>query len=327
MLTLDDFIKKQSNLPIPGEDFLDLLNAIVLASKRISKNVNRAGLIGILGAAGAENVQGEEQQKLDVLADDEILKSLKECGKVASAASEENENIVVLNDNDKGKYVVTFDPLDGSSNIDVNVSIGTIFSVYNRITAVGKASEADFLRKGEEQLMAGYIIYGSSTMLVLTFKQGVTAFTLDPLTDDYTLSHENIQTPASGKIYSINEGNAHSFDPALKDYLEYCKSSGNDAGKAYSSRYIGSMVADIHRNLLKGGIFMYPSTKSSPEGKLRMLYECMPIALIAEQAGGMASSGMERILDIKIEHLHKRSPVYIGSKNMVNELLKRINKS
>lgn len=327
MLTLDDFIKKQINLPIPGEDFLDVLNAIVQASKRISKNVNRAGLIGILGAAGAENVQGEEQQKLDVLADNEILKSLKDCGKVASAASEENESIVVLNDNDKGKYVVTFDPLDGSSNIDVNISIGTIFSVYNRITPVGKASEADFLRKGDEQIMAGYIIYGSSTMLVLTFKQGVTAFTLDPLTEDYTLSHDTIQTPASGKIYSINEGNAHSFDPALKDYLDYCKSSNNDAGKAYSSRYIGSMVADIHRNLLKGGIFMYPSTKSSPEGKLRMLYECMPIALIAEQAGGMASSGKERILDIKIENLHKRSPVYIGSKTMVNELLRRINKS
>lgn len=324
MLTLKDFIQQQTNIRMDNGDAMTLLDAITGASKAISKNVNRAGLIDILGAAGAENVQGEEQQKLDVLADVEIMKWLKECGIVAAAASEENEEIVVLNDSETGKYLVTFDPLDGSSNIDVNVSIGTIFSVYTRTSNPGHVSEADFLRKGSEQVMAGYVIYGSSTMLVVTLGNGVNAFTLDPESQEYGLSHENITTPEAGKIYSLNEGNAGSFSPGLLDYLNYCKSKKNDLGKAYSARYIGSMVADIHRNLLKGGIFIYPATASSPDGKLRMLYECMPMALIYEQAGGKASAGRQDILEIEIRKLHQRSPIYIGSSKMVDEVLKRL---
>ena len=324
MTTLVDYINRNNNLPLPNEDAQTLMNALGYASLIISKNVNRAGLIDILGAAGAENVQGEEQQKLDVFADNEVMKAFRECGIVAAAASEENDDFVVLNDNEKGKYVVTFDPLDGSSNIDVNVSIGTIFSVYKRISETGNASEKDFLRKGSEQLLAGYVLYGSSTMLVFTFGDSVQGFTLDPETETYTLSHPNIKSPKGGKIYSINEGNASSFDQGILDYIDYCKSKENDIGKAYSARYIGSMVADIHRNLIKGGIFMYPGTASSPNGKLRMLYECQPMAMIYIAAGGSASSGKEDILDIKLGALHQRSPIFIGSRNMVDELLKRI---
>ena len=309
---------------MPNEDAQTLLNALSYASVIISKNVNRAGLIDILGAAGAENVQGEEQQKLDVFADNEVMKAFRECGIVAAAASEENDDFVVLNDNDKGKYVVTFDPLDGSSNIDVNVSIGTIFSVYERISKTGNASEEDFLRTGREQLLAGYVIYGSSTMLVFTFGDSVQGFTLDRDTESYGLSHPNITSPENGKIYSINEGNANSFDAGITDYIDYCKSGENNLSKPYSARYIGSMVADIHRNLIKGGIFMYPGTANAPNGKLRMLYECQPMAMIYEAAGGAASSGKEDILDIKLEALHQRSPVFIGSKNMVKELLRCI---
>lgn len=324
MQSLNDFFTSKNDLPAGNADVVTVLHAILLASKNISKNVNRAGLIDILGAAGAENVQGEEQQKLDVIADVELMNRLKDSGIVAAAASEENEEIVILNDSDKGKYVVTFDPLDGSSNIDVNVSIGTIFSIYERNSEIGNLSEKDFLRKGDEQVMAGYVIYGSSTMLVLTYGKGVNAFTLDPDSNEYALSHPSIKTPESGKIYSINEGNAFSFDHALNDYINYCKGSDNDLGKAYSARYIGSMVADIHRNLIKGGIFIYPATKSAPDGKLRMLYECMPMAFLAEQAGGIATSGKDRILDIILEKLHQRSPVIIGSKKMVNKLMEGI---
>ena len=321
---LNDFLSRQKDMRLPVEDAKELLQALTAASLNISKNVNRAGLIDILGAAGAENVQGEEQQKLDVLADKEILKFLSDCEKVCAAASEENEDMIVLND-ETGDYVVSFDPLDGSSNIDVNVSIGTIFSVYQRKSQKGQADKNDFLRRGKEQVMAGYIIYGSSTMLVLTTGNGVNAFTLDPDASRYALSHPDIKTPQNGKIYSLNEGNAYSFEEGLNEYLDYCKSADNNLGKAYSARYIGSMVADIHRNLIKGGLFIYPATSSSPNGKLRMLYECQPMAFILEEAGGKASSGTESILDIEITELHQRSPIYIGSANMVNDVLQRIN--
>jgi fructose-1,6-bisphosphatase I len=324
MIHLKDFIKSQKDLPLPAGDALKLLEAISKASKTISLNVNRAGLIDIIGAAGAENVQGEEQQKLDVYADNEVMNCFEETGLVAAAASEENEYIVVLNDDKNGKYVVSFDPLDGSSNIDVNVSIGTIFNVFKRKSEVGHVSEKDFMRKGREQLMAGYVIYGSSTMLVFTTGNGVNGFTLDPESKKYALSHPNIQTPESGRIYSINEGNAHSFDRGLTEYIDYCKSKENDKGKAYSGRYIGSMVADIHRNLIKGGIFIYPATASAPEGKLRLLYECQPMAYIYEQAGGIATSGAERIMDIPLKSLHQRSPVYMGSSKMIKEVMKKI---
>ena len=289
MLTLIEFIKSQPESNMPKQDAVRILEAICDASKIISKNVNRAGLIDIIGTAGEENVQGEEQQKLDVFADNELLKYFKKCGIVGAAASEENEEIVVLNDSEIGKYIVAFDPLDGSSNIDVNVSIGTIFNVFERTSPVGAISANDFLRKGDEQLMAGYVIYGSSTMLILTMGNGVQGFTLDPESNEFGLSHPNIKTTETGRIYSLNEGNAHSFDAGLLEYLEYCKSKENDTGKPYSSRYIGSMVADIHRNLIKGGIFIYPGTASSPSGKLRLLYECQAMAFVAEQARNTAT--------------------------------------
>lgn len=324
MVTLIDFIRSAKNLPLPEKDALGLLQALTGASAVISKNVNRAGLIDILGTAGAENVQGEEQQKLDVFADNELLKWFRKSELVAAAASEENEEIVVLNDNGKGRYVVAFDPLDGSSNIDVNVSIGTIFSVYVRSSEPGKVSVSDFLRKGSEQILAGYIIYGSSTMLVLTYGNGVNGFTLDPESGSFGLSHPDIKTPVIGKVYSLNEGNAQSFEPGLNEYINYCKSKDNDSGKPYSARYIGSMVADIHRNMIKGGIFIYPGTNSSPAGKLRLLYECFPMAFLAEQAGGLATSGKVRILEIGLQNLHQRSPVIIGSANMVKYLLSKL---
>ncbi len=326
MKYLEDFILEQTDSVIDSQDAKRIMKAITDASLNISRNVNRAGLIDILGAAGAENVQGEEQQKLDVIADQEVLKKLSDCDLISAAASEENEEMVVLND-DSGSYVVTFDPLDGSSNIDVNVSIGTIFSVYARKTEKGQASEKDFLRKGSEQLIAGYVIYGSSTMLVFTMGNGVHGFTLDPDSNKYALSHENIRTPENGKIYSLNEGNANSFSGGLNDYINWCKSTDNDLGKAYSARYIGSMVADIHRNLIKGGLFIYPATSSSPSGKLRMLYECQPMAYLLEEAGGSASSGKQRILDIELTELHQRCPVYVGSKNMVEKVVGYLNEN
>jgi len=324
MISLIDFIQKEENLPCDLQDISSLLVAVQQGCVEINDQVVRAGLLNILGKAGEENVQGEEQQKLDVFADDVLINAFRATGIVSAIASEENEDIVIFNDNPDGKYIVSFDPLDGSSNIDVNVSIGTIFSVYERKSINVEISEIDFLRSGRDQLMAGYVIYGSSTMLVLTTGNGVNFFTLDPDQGVFILSQSNVITPESGKIYSINEGNSNSFSNGLQAYISLCKSKQNDTGASMSARYIGSMVADVHRNLIKGGVFIYPDSKTQPNGKLRVLYECHPMSFIVEQAGGLAHTGKEHILDLETNKLHQRCPVYMGSKNMVQDVLTMI---
>jgi fructose-1,6-bisphosphatase I len=293
-----------------------------LAAKIINREVNRAGLANdILGAAGSENIQGEAQQKLDIYADNQMIYALKARGEVCAIASEENDDFVIF-DSDlskNGKYIVLFDPLDGSSNIDVNVSIGTIFSIFRRLDDSKPVGIEDFLQPGNKQVAAGYVIYGSSTMLVYTTGNGVNGFTLDPSIGTFCLSHPNIRMPENGKIYSINEGNFNQMQEGVKNYIRYCQEDDKASSRPYSGRYIGSLVADFHRNLLKGGIYIYPGTQKAPEGKLRLLYECNPLAMIAEQAGGKASTGTQRILDIQPDKLHQRVPFFVGSKNMVEQ--------
>lgn len=325
VITLGEFIiSRQGDFPYAKGELSSLLSAIRLAAKVVNREVNRAGLsIDILGSAHNHNIQGEEQQKLDVYADEQFMASLMARGEVCGMASEENENFISFDTPlaRSGKYVVLIDPLDGSSNIDVNVSIGTIFSVYRRISPIGQlASLEDFMQPGTEQVAAGYIIYGSSTMLVYSTGYGVHGFTLDPSIGTFFLSHPHIRIPELGCIYSVNEGNYMGFDSPVQDYINYCRSHDNDHEKPYSSRYIGSLVADFHRNLLKGGIYMYPATTKDPNGKLRLLYECNPLAFIAEQAGGAASTGYERILDINPRTLHQRVPFFVGSKDMVERI-------
>ncbi len=323
LITLEEFIiDRQSDFPFATGELSRLLSSIVLASKVVNREVNKAGLVDITGAVGTENVQGEQQQKLDVYADDVFMAALRAQGEVCGMASEEQDDFVEFSSEEPhpGKYVVMIDPLDGSSNIDVNVSIGTIFSIYRRVTAPGeKVSMKDFLQKGTEQVAAGYVIYGSSTMLVYTTGNGVNGFTLDPSLGTYYLSHPKMQTPKEGKIYSINEGNAAQFEPGVKEYITYCQS--DEDKKPYSARYIGSLVADFHRNLLKGGIYIYPSTTKAPNGKLRLLYECNPIAMLAEQAGGIATNGHQRVLEIEPTELHQRVPLFVGSQTMVEKAM------
>ena len=321
--TLNEFIiRRQANIPYAKGELSRLLHHIGIAAKVVNKKVNKAGLVDVLGTAGSENVQGEVQQKLDVFADMQFTTALKDSGECCGIASEENQAIITFDDDlaNDGKYIVTMDPLDGSSNIDVNVSIGTIFSIYKRLSPRGhKAEDRDFLQPGTNQIAAGYVIYGSSTMLVYTTGRGVNGFTLDPAIGEFCLSHPNIQTPEEGKIYSINEGNYANFPEGVKNYINYCKQKDNATNRPKTSRYIGSLVADFHRNLLKGGIFMYPPTDGAPTGKLRLLYECNPIAFLAEQANGKASDGKNRILDIAPESLHQRVPFFTGSRKMVEE--------
>lgn len=314
--TLSEFIvERQSDFPGASGDLSQLLTAFRLAAKIVSREANKAGLLAdILGAQGTENVQGEQQQKLDVYANDLFIRMMRTQGAVCAVASEENDDIVHFDNG--GKYVVTMDPLDGSSNIDVNVSIGTIFSIYKRISNGPKATLDDFLQPGSAQVAAGYIVYGSSTMLVYTTGHGVNGFTLDPSIGTFCLSHPNMTTPAEGKIYSINEGNYYDFSDDVRNYIDGCKK------QKMSARYIGSLVADFHRNLLKGGVYLYPGTAKSPNGKLRLLYEANPLAMIAEQAGGSATNGTMRILDMKPTELHQRCPLYIGSKSMVEAAMK-----
>lgn len=300
-----------------------MLHHVGIAAKKVNREVNKAGLVDILGRAGTENVQGEDQQKLDVYANETFLAELQASGECCGVASEENQDIVVFDNglSRDAKYIFCMDPLDGSSNIDVNVSIGTIFSVYRRKSKLGDvANVEDFLQRGCEQVAAGYVIYGSSTMLVYTTGKGVNGFTLDTSIGEFCLSHPNIKTPERGSIYSINEGNYEKFPEGVKKYIKYCQETDKETKRPYSSRYIGSLVADFHRNLLKGGIFIYPETNSHPNGKLRLLYECNPIAFIAEQAGGMATNGVGRILDIKPENIHQRVPFYTGTKEMVQKV-------
>lgn len=323
--TLSNFImERQQDFPYATGELTNLLNDISVASKIVNRDVNRAGLVDILGAEGSENIQGEQQQKLDVLADEAFIKAFKTGGEVCGIASEEHEDFIAFDSEQaqQGKYVVLFDPLDGSSNIDVNVSIGTIFSIYRRKSPVGtKATKADMLQKGSDQVAAGYVIFGSSTMLVYTTGSGVNGFTLDPSIGEFCLSHSDIKTPETGRMYALNEGNLNRCDPGLKDYAEYCRQDDPASGRPYSGRYIGSLVADFHRNLLKGGIYIYPTTDNHPTGRLRLLYECNPLAMIVEQAGGIATDGKDRILDIEPTELHQRCGYYIGSKKMVEKAM------
>ena len=323
--TLSEFIhERQDDFPFATGDLSNLLNDIVIASKIVNREVNKAGLADILGATETENIQGETQQKLDVFADNQFISALKNGGEACAIASEENDEFVAFTDekSKQGKYVVAFDPLDGSSNIDVNVSIGTIFSIYRRVSEVGTvAEEKDFLQKGDHQVAAGYVIYGSSTMLVYTTGKGVNGFTLDPSIGEFCLSHPQLKIPESGKIYSINEGNMAYCSEAINNYVAYCKEVDKATKRPYSARYIGSMVADFHRNLIKGGIFMYPETTKAPNGKLRLLYECNPMGFLMEQAGGIATIGNKRIMEVEPTELHQRVPTILGSKLMVEKLL------
>lgn len=323
VVTLNEFIiERQSDFPYAKGELSRLLSHLGYAAKIVHREVNKAGLVDILGQIGTINVQGEEVQKLDQFADETFTQALKSSGECCGIASEENDGIVQFNTEmaKDGKYILIFDPLDGSTNIDVNVSIGTIFSIYRRVSPRGhQATEEDFLQEGTRQVAAGYVIYGSSTMMVYTTGRGVNGFTLDPSIGEFCLSHPDIKTPSSGKIYSINEGNYIKFPQGVKKYLKYCQEIDKETNRPYSSRYIGSLVADFHRNLLKGGIFIYPESATYPEGKLRLTYECNPIAYLSEQAGGKATDGNgQRVLDIQPESLHQRIPYYVGSRNMVD---------
>ena len=328
-ITLNEFIiHQQAEFPEATGNFSCLLHHIGIAAKKVNREVNKAGLVDILGRSGCENVQGEEQQKLDVYANEAFMEELQASGECCGIASEENEDVTTFHEGlcRNAKYIVCMDPLDGSSNIDVNVSVGTIFSIYRRKSPIGEAAVLDdFLQKGSEMVAAGYIIYGSSTMLVYTVGRGVNGFTLDPSLGEFCLSHPNIKTPASGKIYSINEGNYEKFPVGRKKYIKYCQEKDAKTNRPYTSRYIGSLVADFHRNMLKGGVFMYPSTDSHPNGKLRLLYECNPIAFIAEQAGGLAFSEEGRILDLQPEAIHQRVTFYAGAHDMVMKVKEFLN--
>lgn len=321
--TLGEFIiEKQTDFKYSSGELSRLLSAIKLASKVVNQEVNKAGLVDIIGAMGNQNVQGEEQQKLDVFANEVFIASLNNREVVCGIASEENEDFIEVKSGknaNESKYVVLMDPLDGSSNIDVNVNVGTIFSIYRRVTPEGGPVELkDFLQPGNKQVAAGYVVYGSSTMIVYTTGNGVNGFTLDPALGVYYLSHPNIKIPEKGKIYSINEGNYIKFPLGIKRYIKYCQEEEEE--RPYTSRYIGSLVADFHRNMLKGGVYLYPSYSRAPKGKLRLLYECNPMAFLAEQAGGMASNGFTRILDLNPTKLHERTPFVCGSKEMVKKV-------
>lgn len=320
--TLGEFIiDKQSQFQYSSGELSRIINSIRLAAKVVNYKVNKAGLVDITGAAGEVNIQGENQQKLDVYANEIFIQTLKNREIVCGIASEENDDFITVSGHDESnnnKYVVLMDPLDGSSNIDVNVSVGTIFSVYRRISPVGTPVQLeDFLQPGINQVAAGYVIYGTSTMLVYTTGHGVNGFTLNPAIGTFYLSHPNMQFPKKGNIYSINEGNYIHFPQGVKDYLKYCQKEEED--RPYTSRYIGSLVSDFHRNILKGGIYIYPTSSKAPNGKLRLLYECNPMAFIAEQAGGKASDGFTRIMELNPTELHQRVPFFGGNKEMVEK--------
>lgn len=323
--TLGEFIvDRQADYPGATGELSSLFASIRLAAKVVHREINKAGLADITGAAGEENVQGEAQQKLDVYANEKFKTALAARGVVCGLASEEEDSYVSFDQekNLHGKYVVLIDPLDGSSNIDVNVSVGSIFSIYKRLSPVGTpVTEADFLQKGRAQIAAGYVIFGSSTMMVFSSGNGVNGFTYDPTLGLFCLSHADMRFPGQGTIYSINEGNYIHFPDGVKKYIKYCQEEDDASSRPYTSRYIGSLVSDFHRNLIKGGIYLYPTSSRYPNGKLRLLYECNPMAFLAEQAGGkaIATTG-QAILDIEPTELHQRSPLFIGSVGMVEKL-------
>ncbi len=320
--TLGEFIiENQADFPGSSGELSRLINSLRLAAKVVNHEVNKAGLVDIIGAYGETNVQGEDQQKLDVYANNKFIQTLTNREIVCGIASEENDDFIQIKGHkgdNQNKYVVLMDPLDGSSNIDVNVSVGTIFSIYQRVTPMGTpVQQEDFLQPGNKQVASGYIIYGTSTMLVYTTGHGVNGFTLNPALGSWYLSHPDMKFPEEGQIYSINEGNYVHFPQGVKDYIKYCQQE--EGSRPYTSRYIGSMVSDIHRNMIKGGIFMYPKSSKNSSGKLRLLYECNPMAFLTEQAGGKASDGFQRIMDIKPTELHQRVPFFCGSIKMVEK--------
>ena len=320
--TLGEFIiENQASFKYTSGELTKLLNSMRLAAKVVNHEVSKAGLVDIIGTAGDTNIQGEDQQKLDVYANEKFIKALTKRNIVCGIASEEEDHYITINsqdDNHQNKYIVLIDPLDGSSNIDVNVSVGTIFSIYRRVTPIGTpVTMADFLQKGNQQVAAGYVVYGTSTMLVYTTGDGVNGFTLNPAIGTFYLSHPNMEFPKDGRIYSVNEGNYIHFPQGVKNYIKYCQEEEED--RPYTSRYIGSLVSDFHRNMIKGGIYLYPKSSLNSDGKLRILYECNPMAFIAEQANGKASDGFTRILDIEPSKLHQRVPFICGSKNMVEK--------
>jgi len=323
ILTLDEFIiQRQTEFDYSTGEFSRILRDIGFAGKVVHREVNKAGLVEILGKTGTTNVQGEEVQKLDEYANNRFIEALRFGGECAGVCSEENETFIAFDDKNSidSKYIIAMDPLDGSSNIDVNVSVGTIFTIYRRKSGfLGKPCQLeDFLQRGTSQVAAGYIIYGSSTMLVYTAGHGVNGFTLDPSIGEFCLSHPKIRIPKKGVFYSYNHGNYTKFTDSIRNYVDHCfKETIN--GTSYGYRYVGSMVADIHRNLLKGGIFMYPKTSDAVNGKLRLVYECNPMAFIVEQAGGRATNGHQRIMEIEPKELHQRTPIFIGSEDMVLE--------
>jgi fructose-1,6-bisphosphatase I len=321
--TLGEFIiENQAEFPFSSGELSRLINSIRLAAKVVNHEVNKAGLVDITGAAGETNIQGEDQQKLDVYANEKFIQTLTNREIVCGIASEESEDFITIsgqNNDHKNKYVVLMDPLDGSSNIDVNVSVGTIFSIYRRISPIGTPVQMeDFLQPGNQQVAAGYIVYGTSTMLVYTTGHGVNGFTLNPALGSWYLSHPNMRFPEKGSIYSVNEGNYVHFPKGVKNYIKYCQEEKED--RPYTSRYIGSLVSDFHRNMIKGGIYFYPTTSHAPQGKLRLLYECNPMAFIAEQAGGKASNGFSRVMDVEPTELHQRVPFFCGNKEMVEKV-------
>lgn len=328
--TLGEFIiENQNEFQYSSGELSRIINSIRLAAKVVNYKVNKAGLVDIIGTAGEQNIQGEDQQKLDVYANEVFIQTLINREIVCGIASEENDHFITVEGSDNGnnnKYVVLIDPLDGSSNIDVNVSVGTIFSVYRRITPIGTpVTLDDFLQPGVNQVAAGYVIYGTSTMLVYTTGYGVNGFTLNPAIGTFYLSHPNMRFPDEGSIYSVNEGNYSQFPQGVKDYIKYCQQEEGD--RPYTSRYIGSLVSDIHRNMIKGGIYIYPTSSKVPNGKLRLLYECNPLAFVVEQAEGKASDGFNRILEIKPTELHQRVSFFCGSKNMVEKAEEFMNMS
>lgn len=321
--TLGEFIiENQHAFKYSSGELSSLLNSIRLAAKVVNHEVNKAGLVDIIGAYGETNIQGEDQQKLDVYANDKFIQTLSRRNIVCGIASEEENRYISINsidENHQNKYVVLIDPLDGSSNIDVNVSVGTIFSIYRRVTPIGSPVQLeDFLQKGSAQIAAGYVVYGTSTMIVYTTGDGVNGFTLNPAIGTFYLSHPNMKFPENGSIYSVNEGNYLDFPLGIKKYIKYCQEEEGD--RPYTSRYIGSLVSDFHRNMIKGGIYMYPKGSRNPNGKLRLLYECNPMAFIAEQANGKSSDGYVRTMDVKPSELHQRVPFICGSKKMVCEV-------
>ncbi|MCH2449572.1 MAG: class 1 fructose-bisphosphatase [Gracilimonas sp.] len=323
METLEEYIiQNQNRFPGATGELSQLLRDIGLAAKIISREVNKAGITNILGVDGSTNIHGEAVKKLDLFADQQLISALDRSLITCMVISEENDGIVKMSSKN-GKYIVYLDPLDGSSNIDVNVSIGSIFSVYMREARYDSSlRESDALQPGVRQVAAGYVLYGSSTILAYTTGLGVSLFTLDPSIGEFILSDRMIKMPDYGNIYSINEGSYNSWDLGLKQYIKYCQEEEEESGRPYSARYIGSMVADIHRTLIKGGIFIYPHSKRYPHGKLRLMYECNPLSFIIEQAGGAATDGEKRIMELEPTKIHQQTPIYIGSKKNVEDVMK-----